>query len=155
MKIYSCLVLILFFVVFSSCKKESDPSALDGRYTGIVVSVRKNWTNDQLTFESRDTLSITLEIENNRFSKASNWPEDCQGSITIQGQTIDFIGENCACSCNCLPISGCLGDIILGTYDFKLTNNQLKMLFEEEQENTISGDSFKFFLSEEYDLNRN
>lgn len=109
------------------------PHELNGVYEGSAYaeSIRSSaniwfplWTN---------TEEIRLDIKYPSFTKTRLQEADgCKGTIALNGNELEFLGRDCGCSCDCLLLDYCRGDIILGKVEYELRGDSLIMTRSSE-----------------------
>lgn len=124
---------------------------LEGHYQGQYIRTTVGiwpWTNE--LYERQDTHFVDFTIH--AYELIRHYTDTfCLGQIQLDTDSISFISDDCACFCYCRPDIDCQGEILLGGYEYELTNDSLFLFHEYERPDSLEG--YSNILKTEIDVN--
>ena len=108
---------------FSHCAKEVEKMQ---NYTATVITEsQSNFVNTPPDRVNIDTSNFDIFMSKDEFIAGN-----CKGTLNKTTQKIEFSTTDCGCWCDCNPLVDCIGHIILGSYDFQKSGDDLILTFE-------------------------
>jgi len=152
---YELLLLIAMLLTFNSCEDQNTLSKLNGTYSGVLIELKQNLLNGNLTSTEIDSFQIQLTISNETFERIFS-QKICPGEISVDGEMITFDSSDCNCHCDCSPFEICDGDLILGEYLHHWSGNTLSLNYEIQKDTlrTIGNDYLGFRHVKDFTLEK-